>query len=100
MYDATRRLRTRTMHIRLTEEEYAFLLAQAEMASLTFSSYGRALLLGHRVVARADSATISELRRLGGLVKAVHTQSAGAYSAQTAGMLAELQAAIARVARQ
>ena len=100
MHDATRPLRTRTMHIRLTEEEYAFLLAQAEMASLTFSSYGRAILLGHRVVARADSATISELRRLGGLVKLVHNESRRAYSAQTKSMLDELKAAITRLARQ
>ena len=100
MRNATRPQRTCTAHIRLTEDEYTALKAQAEFTDLTFSSYGRAVLLRHRVFARSDFTTISELRRLGGLVKAVHTQSAGAYSAQTADMLAELKAAIARVVRQ
>ena len=100
MADTVPARRTRIAQFRVTVEEYDRLLAQAQVAGLSVSSFCRAVTLGHRVSAKIDYATISELRRLGGLCKLIHTQSRGAYSEQTADMLAELNEAIARVARQ
>lgn len=97
---ATRVPRTRIAQFRLTEEEYAQAQEQADAAGMTFSSYCRARVLGHRVLASADRATIRELRRLGGLLKLVHTESRRAYNAQTAGLLADIAAFITRIARQ
>ena len=50
------------------------------------------------VVARTDATTIRELRRLGGLLKKVHTDSHGAYSQATAAALRDLHAAIRALA--
>ena len=100
MADDARPLRTKVAQFRLTEDEFARLRAHAETAGLSVSSYCRAVTLGHRVAAKVDFATISELRRLGGLCKLIHNESRGAYSALTARALAELKAAIARVARR
>jgi hypothetical protein len=55
--------------------------------------------LGRPVVAHTDAATIRELRRLGGLLKKVHVDSGGAYSAATADALAALHSAIGALAR-
>ena len=54
--------------------------------------------LGRPIVSRTDATTIRELRRLGGLLKKVHTDSRGAYSQATAGALRDLHAAIRTLA--
>ena len=97
---ATRAPLTKIAQFRLTEDEYAQAQEQAEAAGVTFSSYCRARVVGHRVLASADRVTIRELRRLGGLLKLVHTESKGAYSEQTASAIADLAASITRIARQ
>jgi hypothetical protein len=61
-------LRRRT--IRLTEYEDARLANQAAVAGLSLSEYMRRRFFGGRpIVARVDTMMISELRRLGGLLK-------------------------------
>jgi hypothetical protein len=50
------------------------------------------------VVCRTDATTIRELRRLGGLLKKVHVDSGGAYSAATSSALVALTRAIDRLA--
>jgi hypothetical protein len=42
---------------------------------------------------------LSELRRMGGLLKHLHNESNGLYSRETAGLLNELRAAAVRVGR-
>ena len=97
---AARDRRTKIAQFRLTEDEYHEAHEEATTAGLSFSSYCRARVVGHRVVASADRATIRELRRLGGLLKRVHTESKGAYSADTARALTRIVACITRIARR
>ena len=72
------------INIRVTKEEKASLIEEAGVAGLTLSALGRRRLLGRVVVSSEVVAERNELRRLGGLLKLVHTQSGGAYSKQTA----------------
>ena len=86
------------LQCRLTAQEKAHIREQADIAGMTLSTYARRRLLGHRVIANADQASIRHLRRLGGLLKKVHTDSGGAYSEETARMLERIKAAIERLA--
>jgi hypothetical protein len=70
----------------------------AAAAGIPVAELVRGRALGRPIVPRTDATTIRELRRLGGLLKHVHVESRGAYSADTAGALASLRAAIDRVA--
>ncbi len=79
---------------RYSEAEKTHVRVQAEIAGLTISEYVRRRALGKKVISKKSLVTINELRRLGGLLKKVHTDSGGAYSAQTAAMLSELRDAI------
>lgn len=83
--------------LRLSEEESQQLRALAEAAGLSASDFVRARALGRPVISRTDATTVRELRRLGGLLKHIHVDSGGAYSAATAAALAELHAAVARL---
>ena len=67
-------------------------------AGITVAELVRQRALGRPVVARTDATTIRELRRLGGLLKKVHTDSRGAYSQTTAAALRDLYAAIRALA--
>ena len=87
------------LNIRLTAGERAAVAENAETAGLTVSAYCRRLILGRTVHAHTDSAVIRELRRVGGLLKAVHSESGGVYSAATAAALTEVRNAIRRVAQ-
>lgn len=90
---------TAIVNIRLTTGERAAVVENADTAGLTVSAYCRRLILGPTMHAHVNTAVIRELRRLGGLLKAVHVQSNGAYSAATAAALNDLRDAIGRVAR-
>ena len=83
--------------VRLTAAEKDQLREEAEMAGLGVSGLMRRRAFGRPVVARADQVMIRELRRLGGLLKHVHTTSRGAYSRETAAALAALKTAIERL---
>jgi hypothetical protein len=90
---------TAVLNVRLTAGERAAVAENAETAGLTISAYCRRLIFGRTVHAHTDTAVIREMRRLGGLLKAVHTESGGAYSASTAAALADLREAIGRIAQ-
>ena len=90
---------THVVNVRLAQRDHAELRAAASAAGMTVSAYCRRRMLGHVVVPHTDLAVIRELRRLGGLVKQVHTQSGGLYSRQTAAMLADLGDAVRRLSR-
>lgn len=87
------------VNVRLTSEEKERLKDDADMASLSMSALIRARYFGRPVVAHADQVLIKELRRLGGLLKKVHTDSDGAYSAETSAALTLLSDAIRKVSR-
>ncbi len=86
------------LDVRVAPAEKARLREMGAIAGLPVSELIRARALGRPVVSRTDATTIRELRRIGGLLKHVHVESRGAYSAQTAAALATLRAAIARLA--
>jgi hypothetical protein len=90
--------RRAVLNIHVAATERKAVLEQARACGLTVSSYCRSLILGRVVTSRTDLATVNELRRLGGLLKLVHTESRGAYSASTAAALADVRRAIARIA--
>lgn len=85
------------IHVRVTSAEKEEIKAAANAAALSPSQYLRRRCLGRAVTAKTDLAVLSELRRLGGLVKLIHTESGGAYSQQTAEALRRLVAAVDRV---
>jgi hypothetical protein len=82
------------LDVRLASAEKAQLRAIADDAGVTVAELVRERALGRPVVSRTDATTIRELRRLGGLLKKVHTDSPGAYSQATAAALRDLHAAI------
>jgi hypothetical protein len=85
---------TERLDVRVAPGEKARLRATANAAGVAVAELVRARALGHPVVSRSDATTIRELRRLGGLLKKVHTDSGGAYSRETAAALDTLHAAI------
>ncbi len=86
------------LNVRVTAMERDAVVAQARACGLTVSSYCRSLILGRVVTSRADLSVVNELRRLGGLLKHIHNESRGAYSADTAAALADVRRAISRIA--
>jgi hypothetical protein len=88
----------KVLNVRVTNAEWAAVAEQARACGLTVSSYCRSLVLGRVVTSRTDLSAVNELRRLGGLLKFVHTESGGVYSAATATALVDVRRAIARIA--
>jgi hypothetical protein len=89
---------TERLDVRIGAVEKEQLGAIARAAGLGVAELVRMRALGRPVVSRTDATTIRELRRLGGLLKKIHTDSAGAYSQQTAAVLGALRAAIEKLA--
>ena len=69
---------------RVTPAEKDAIRGAVADAGISLSAYCRRRVLGHTVSSATDRAMIRELRRVGGLLKKVHVDSGGAYSAQTA----------------
>ncbi len=84
--------RTIIISIRLTKEEQDFILTESDICGLSLSSFLRKRGLGKRVSAKTDLRVLSELRRIGGLLKHIHNETNGAYSAKTANALDEIAA--------
>jgi hypothetical protein len=89
--------RTADVRIRFTPDEKAKAKEFAKEGGCTLSEYIRRRALGLPVRSKADSQMINELRRLGGLVKHIHNQTAGTYSKETAGILTQIIEAIKRI---
>ena len=88
---------TERLDVRVAPAEKVHLREIADDAGVTVAQLVRERALGRPVVSRTDATTIRELRRLGGLLKKVHTDSRGAYSQATATALRDLHAAIRRL---
>ena len=88
---------TERLDVRVAPAEKAQLRDMADVAGVTVAELVRRRALGRRIVPRTDAATVRELRRIGGLLKLVHTESGGAYRAETAAALADLRVAINRL---
>lgn len=78
------------VNVRLTSDEKNRLRDDADTASISMSELVRARYFGRPVVAHADAVMVKEMRRMGGLLKQVHTTSGGAYRDSTAAMLAQI----------
>ena len=85
--------------VRLTSAEKSRLQEDAELAGLSMSALVRARYFGRPIIANTDQVMIRELRRLGGLLKNVHVESDGAYSAETSAALLLLSDAIKSISR-
>jgi hypothetical protein len=83
--------RDRYIGIRLSEEENQRIRQQSEMSHLTISEFMRRRALGKQIVPKSDLGILSELRRLGGLLKHVHLETRGAYSDLTASAIRALE---------
>lgn len=77
---------------RMTESEYAQISEDLRISGLTVSALIRKRMLNQDVVARTDLLILSELRRLGGLLKHIHNETRGAYSGLTAQAIRDLSA--------
>lgn len=89
---------TQRLDVRVAPTEKARLRDLADAAGVPVAELVRTRALGRPVVSRTDDQAIRELKRLGGLLKKVHLDSGGAYRSETAAALADLHAAIARLA--
>jgi hypothetical protein len=69
--------------LRVSNDEYLIIKEQADVAALSVSEYIRRRVFSKRVVSKLDMRILAELRRLGGLLKHVHTESDGEYSEDT-----------------
>ena len=84
----------RDIHIRVTPEEQEKIRENAEVSGLSMSEYIRRRALSRRVPSRIETKMLSELRRQGGLLKYVFTESHGMYSEKTATALDSLNSFI------
>lgn len=82
---------TALLQLRLTPAEKQRIRDEADLAGLTMSELVRRRALGRTVLAATDTAMVRELRRLGGLLKHIHTQSDGSHSRDTAAVLVQIR---------
>lgn len=85
--------------VRLTSEEKQRLAEDADIAGLSMSALVRARYFGRKIVANADLVMIKHLNRLTGMLKTVHNESNGAYSADTAAAILLVSEAIKKISR-
>jgi hypothetical protein len=86
--------------VRFRSSELSGLSEQADMSGLSVSELIRRRALKMHVVPVTDLRTLSELRRLGGLLKHLFNETNGLYRQKTAAILDELHAAAVRVGRR
>ena len=86
--------------VRFRFGEMVDLASQADLCGLGLSELVRRRALHRRIVSKADLKTISELRRLGGLLKQLFTETNGLYGNKTGPLLDEIRGAIVRIGRE
>ena len=87
------------INVRLTGAEKARLKEDADAAGLSVSELVRRRYFGRPIVANADAVMLKEVRRLGGLLKHIHSESRGAYSKETAAALVAIKGYIEKLSR-
>jgi hypothetical protein len=88
------------VNVRLTIAEKDRLQDDADVAGISMSELVRARYFGRPIIANADMVMIKELRRVSGLLKNVHLESKGAYSAATAAALSAVTTYINKLAKK
>jgi hypothetical protein len=88
--------------IRLKPGESAELERQAEIAGLSASEFVRRCVFSGRnsIIAKTDMKMISELRRIGGLLKLSFHETGGVHAGKTALLLDDLRMAIFKMGRK
>ena len=86
--------------VRFRPEEMTELSGQADMCGLSVSELVRRRSLNKRIVPMTDLKILSELRRIGGLLKFSFTETNGIYRGKTNEVLEELRDAIVRIGRK
>jgi hypothetical protein len=76
--------------VRFTEAEHEFITSEADACGISMSSFIRQRTLGKHITPKTDLRVLAELRRLGGLLKHLHNETKGEYSALTANCLKEI----------
>ena len=92
--------KAKRLTVRFRPDEMTWLEGQAETCGLSLSELIRRRALQRKIVPATDLKTISELRRIGGLIKHLFNETGGLYRHQTSLLLDELHAAIIRVGRR
>ena len=87
-------------HFRTTKNELDIIRENAKLAGLTNSEYVRRRALKIQVVAKVELNILSELKRIGGLIKHIHNESNGLYSTETAEALNALTSYIRALERE
>ena len=83
--------------VRFRAEELRELSNQAEISGLSVSELIRRRSLGKRISTITDLKMLSELRRIGGLIKHLFNESNGFQQKKTLALLNELHAAAVRI---
>ena len=84
---------TERVGVRFSESEKAKLVELADDAGLSVSELVRRITFGRKLVCNVEEMHIRELRRLGGLLKALYNQS-GVNAAESAKVLRSIYLAI------
>lgn len=74
---------TERVTLRLAADEKDRLKSDAYLAGISVSEVVRRHYFGRPIIANTDLVMVKEMRRMGGLMKHLHNESGGAYSAQT-----------------
>lgn len=91
---------TERIGVRVTGSEKVKLKEDADDAGLSVSELVRRRYFGRKIVAKSDEKMIRHLNRIGGLLKHIHIQSDGVYSAETARALRQVYAYIDQLANR
>lgn len=91
---------TERIGVRVAASEKVKLQEDADDAGLSVSELVRRRYFGRKIVAKSDEKMIRHLNRIGGLLKHVHNQSDGIYSAETARALRQVYAYIDQLANE
>jgi hypothetical protein len=86
--------------VRFKPDEMNELAAQADVCGLSVSELVRRRSLNKRVVPATDLKIMSDLRRIGGLLKLSFKETNGVYGYTTAAIMDELRGAIIRIGRK
>lgn len=82
------------MSFSVTPAEREAIAEQARASRLSQSEYCRRRVLGYKITSKADQEQTALLMKITGLLKHIHNESNGAYSAQTAMMLLDVHSLI------
>jgi len=85
--------------VRFCSDELSELLNQADVSGLSVSELIRRKALEKRITAVTDLKMLSELRRIGGLLKHFFNETNGLYRQKTSALLDELHETAIRIGR-